>query len=104
MELSIKINKIKDCKLRDALSIPYALHYNPDNSKRQTREDFIKFINHDDILDDKIFDIFIDEMNDKPFYNFVKKRLNQNLTQNQKKKQTKKLKKLHDNHKKTKKK
>ena len=89
MELSIKINKIKDCKLRDALSIPYALHYNPDNSKRQTKEDFIKFINHDDILDDKIFDIFIDEMNDAVII---------------KKKQTKKLKKLHDNHKKTKKK
>ena len=100
MELSIKINKIKDCKLRDALSIPYALHYNPDNSKRQTKEDFIKFINHDDILDDKIFDIFIDEMNEKPFI----KRFNQNLTQNKNKKQTKKLKKLHDNHKKTKKK
>ncbi len=64
MELSIKINTIKDCKLQDDLSIPYALHYNPDNSKRATREDFIKFVNHDDILDDKIFDIFIDDIND----------------------------------------
>jgi len=69
MELSIKINTIKDCKLRDELSIPYALHYNPDNSKRATREDFIKFVNHDDILDDKIFDIFIDEMNETVIIN-----------------------------------
>ena len=96
MELSIKINKIKDCKLRDALSIPYALHYNPDNSKRQTREDFIKFINHDDILDDKIFDIFIDEMNETVI---IKKKLtkklkksaikNLNLNQNKKTKKNK---------------
>ena len=64
MELSIKINKIKDCKLRDDLCIPYALHYNADNSKRDIRDDFIKFVNHDDILDDKIFDMFIDEMNE----------------------------------------
>jgi len=64
MELSIKINKIKDCKLRDDLCIPYALHYNADNSKRHIMQDFIKFVNHDDILDDKIFDIFIDEMNE----------------------------------------
>ena len=96
MELSIKINKIKDCKLRDALSIPYALHYNPDNSKRQTKEDFIKFINHDDILDDKIFDIFIDEMNETVI---IKKKLtkklkksaikNLNLNQNKKTKKNK---------------
>ena len=46
-------------------------------------------INHDYILDDKILDIFIDEMNETVIIN---------------KKLTKKLKKLHDNHKKTKKK
>ena len=87
MELSIKINKIKDCKLRDDLCIPYALHYNANNSKRPIREDFIKFVNHDDILDDKIFDIFIDEINNSIII---------------KKKQTKKQKKLAGN-KKTKK-
>ena len=71
---------------------------------QQDEDEYVILNTSNDILDEKIFDIFIDEMNDKHFYNFVKKRLNQNLTQNQKKKQTKKLKKLHDNHKKTKKK
>jgi len=59
MDLYVKINNIKNCKLSNDLSIPFGLYYNKNVKRQQTEIPII--CSKGGLICEKVFDKFLDD-------------------------------------------